>query len=201
MHDPLHTCPSSSSSASPPSISSARTCPGHSPLEFKIYRQPGVVSVVSPRVSDTGISPPPPPPPGRAPRFFATRCHGSGARSFLRLSRALTSPTVCLQRPVKRPTPSFPHEDLLNASRLPTHMDFNHRHVTTREVTHVRQEEHGQEDEEEEENREGKGEERRESFLDEDKTVQILHWLKEVDHKQSREGRCPVFLHSIYRES
>jgi len=45
-----------------------------------------------------------------------------------------------------------------------------------------------------------KDEERRETFLDDDKTVQILHWLKEVDHKQAREGRCPVFVHGIYRE-
>nr|KAG5705253.1 hypothetical protein BaRGS_011279 [Batillaria attramentaria] len=43
-------------------------------------------------------------------------------------------------------------------------------------------------------------EEDQQAFLDEDKTVQILHWLKEVDHKQAREGRCPVFANNIYRE-
>lgn len=189
MQPPYHLVhsPHNATSAAAASTSS-RLSP--TALEFKIYRQaPSVAGSPSPRVSETGLSQPPP--HGRT-RFFATRGHSTGSRSLVRLSRSLTSPAITVQRPAKRSTPSSPsHDDLplvVTPSRVDVHPEASQKHVTARDVLQVRHDE------------DEKDEERRETFLDDDKTVQILHWLKEVDHKQAREGRCPVFVHGIYRE-
>lgn len=168
-------------------------------LEFKIYRRSSSVQPGSPTQGDHPSSQTHP--EGRT-RFFVTRSSassGGGSRAMVRLTRSLTSPSISVSRPVKRPTPTQPctHDELplvLTSGRMyphphthptPTHPDFDPAYRSG--MSGVQKESESEEDD-------------AQSFLDDDKTVQILHWLKEVDHKQAREGRCPVFVNSIYRE-
>lgn len=192
LHSSYHLVHNPHSANSGASAGAAGTSYHLSPtaLEFKISRQTAsVAGSPSPRVSETGLAQPAP--QGRT-RFFATRGHSTGTKSLMRLSRSLTSPALTLQRPVKRsPSSSLPHDDLpmvLTSSKAAVHPEGSPKHVTACDALQARHE------------KDEKDEERRETFLDDDKTVQILHWLKEVDHKQAREGRCPVFVHGIYRE-
>ncbi|XP_076461028.1 uncharacterized protein LOC143293719 [Babylonia areolata] len=180
----VHSCPSPG-----PGSTSSRLSP--TPLDFKVYRQP--LASPSGRASESGQSPPPPPPPAHnnnRGRFFATPGHRTSTRSLERLSRSFTSPAITLPRPVKRPVPSSSSNDDLPltppASGAGVHPDSAEKALTARDVVQAIQAD--------------KAAGRRESFLDNDKTVQILHWLQEVGHRQAREGRCPVFVGAACRD-
>ncbi|KAL8607077.1 hypothetical protein ACOMHN_008663 [Nucella lapillus] len=132
-------------------------------------------------------------------RFFANPAHSTRSRTFVRLSRSFTSPSITLPRPVKRPVPSSSSNDDLPltppASGVgggggggPHPEGSAEKAITARDVVQAIQ-------------ADAKNvAEKRANFLDDDKTVQILHWLQEVGHRQAREGRCPVFASTTSRE-
>lgn len=167
-------------------------------LEFKIYRRP--LSICSGSSLQNSSAP-----RGRV-RFFDNRAgissttttsNISGNRVTARLGRSMTSPEITVPRPVRRLQPSVQDElsFMLSTTRLQPHLG-NSSAAAARfarpKAAKVRDE--GNDDEEEQDNDE------QQCFLDDDKTVHILHWLEEVGHTQTREGRCPVFPNSISRE-
>ena len=189
MHSPHG--PHSQHGASSPGTASSPSRLSPTTLEFRIYRQPPTGPSPSPRGADS--SPAPTPGQTRA-RYFTTPGYGTGTRALVRLSRSFTSPSFPLQRPLKQPNPSASSAE--DQPLPPTvgwtgvGQDIGQKHVAPQDFQVRVDELDGDE----------KDEDRRGSFLDDDKTVQILHWLKEVDHRQAREGRCPVFVHGSYRE-
>lgn len=176
-------------------ISTTRLSP--SGLEFKVFRRPASMqsSSVSSQQQSQGQQQLQGQQQGRA-RYFVSKNNGPSKVAQVRLNRSLTSPSISISRPPFRQfVPAVEDNLALVLTARGTH-PYTNNPLKSLDNMDQRTYHNGSS----EKARDVGNFEELDNFLDDVKTVQILHWLQEVDHKQAREGRCPVFIQNIYRE-